>query len=377
MERWIGDRRFDLRVFGRRHRSLMCYHPIGTAPILLPKESTLSMRILLIGGTRFVGYQLAWRLLAADHQVTLLNRGHTPDPFGPRVERLIADRTTPEFERVLAGRSFEVVIDFAAYTGADARQSIAMFGNGRIGHYIVISTGQVYLVREGCPWPAQESDYDGPLLPESADDPTDQAEWRYGADKRAMEDALIAAWEEDRFPATRLRLPMVNGERDHFRRLESYLWRILDGGPLLLPDGGLHTTRHVYGGSVVQAITGLLGETDAFGQAYNLCQDETPTLAALLTILAELVGAPARLVPVPASALAASHLDLTEVSPFSDRWMSFLDPAKAKAALEFRHEPLRHYLEKIVTCFLNHPPAAPPANYTQRQAELALAGRLS
>jgi nucleoside-diphosphate-sugar epimerase len=335
------------------------------------------MHILLIGGTRFVGYQLAWRLLAADHQVTLLNRGHTPDPFGQRVERLVADRTTPDFERVLAGRSFDAVVDFAGYSGADARQSIATFGNERVGHYIVISTGQVYLVREGCPRPAQESDYDGPLLPEPTNDHYDQAEWRYGIDKRAMEDALAAAWVEHRFPATRLRLPMVNGERDHFRRLESYLWRILDGGPLLLPDGGTHLTRHVYSGSVAQAIMGLLDQTATFGQAYNLCQDETPTLAALLTTLTELAGAPARLVPVPASELAASNLNPADVSPFSDPWMSLLDPSKAKAALGFQHEPLRHYLEKIVTCFLNHPPAAPPANNAQRQAELALAKRLS
>jgi nucleoside-diphosphate-sugar epimerase len=335
------------------------------------------MQVLLIGGTRFVGYQLTWRLLAADHQVTLLNRGHMSDPFGQRVERLIADRTTPEFERVLQGRSFDAVVDFAAYTGADARQSVATFGDGRIGHYIVISSGQVYLVREGCPRPAQEADYDGPLMPEPANNPAEQEEWRYGIGKREIEDTLTAAWEEYRFPATRLRLPMVNGERDHFRRLESYLWRVLDGGPILLPDGGTHATRHVYGGSVVQAISRLLGQADTFGQVYNLCQDETPTLAALLTTLADLVGAPARLVPVPASALAANHLQVTEVSPFSGRWMSFVDPAKAKAALGFQHEPLNHYLEKIVTCFLNYPPASPPANYSQRQAERALAERLS
>ena len=79
---------------------------------------------------------------------------------------------------------------------------------------------------------------------------------------------------------------------------------------------------------------------------------------------------------MPASVLAANNLSLTEVSPFSGRWMSFLDPARAKAALGFQHEPLRHYLEKIVTCYLDHPPAMPPANYAQRQAERELAGRL-
>jgi hypothetical protein len=47
---------------------------------------------------------------------------------------------------------------------------------------------------------------------------------------------------------------MVNGERDHFRRLERYLFRMLDGGPVLLPDGGERPTRHVYSGSVVCAI---------------------------------------------------------------------------------------------------------------------------
>jgi hypothetical protein len=93
-------------------------------------------------------------------------------------------------------------------------------------------------------------------------------------------------------------------------------------------------------------------------------------------MLAELVGAPARLVPVPTSTLAANNLNPTEISPFSDRWMSVLDPAKAKATLGFQHEPLRRYLEKIVTCFLNHPPAMPPTNYSQRPVERELAERL-
>ena len=55
------------------------------------------MRVLVIGGTRFVGYQLVWRLLAGGHTVTLLNRGTLPDPFGARVERLIGDRTSEDF----------------------------------------------------------------------------------------------------------------------------------------------------------------------------------------------------------------------------------------------------------------------------------------
>jgi nucleoside-diphosphate-sugar epimerase len=303
--------------------------------------------------------------------VTLFNRGTRPDAFGTRVERLRGDRTTPDFGRRLGGRSFDAAVDFAAFTAADGRQAADVLG-GCVGHYVAVSTGQVYLVREGCPRPARESDYDGPLMAEPAD-PFDKGQWEYGMRKRALEDALALAWEKDRFPATRLRIPMVNGERDHFRRLESYLWRMLDDGPVLLPGGGDRPTRHVYSGSVVKAILAMLGRADTHGQAYNLAQDETPALSELLALAAERLGARPRIVEVPVAAVRAAGLDPLLLSPFSGTWMSFLDPSRAKAELGFRHEPLGSYLDKIVTAFLAHPRPDPPPGYEQRAAELSLA----
>jgi nucleoside-diphosphate-sugar epimerase len=211
------------------------------------------LNVLVIGGTRFVGYLLTWRLVAAGHRVTLFNRGTLPDPFGDRVERLRGDRTTGDFAGLHGAGEFDAVVDFAAYTGDDAVSTVNTL-LGRVGHYVFISTGQVYLVREGVTLPAREEDYDGPVRPEPQD-PDEHASWRYGVDKRAAEDVLITAYSERSFPATRLRLPMVNGERDHYRRIESYLWRLLDGGPVLLPDGGASLCRHVYGGEVARAIS--------------------------------------------------------------------------------------------------------------------------
>ena len=126
------------------------------------------MKVLVVGGTRFLGHELAWRLLAAGHELTLFNRGTLSDAFGARVERLRGDRTGPDFARLLAGRSFDAAVDFAAYDGEDGRRAVEVL-DGRVGHYVVISTGQVYLVREGRPSPAREADYDGPLLPEPRD----------------------------------------------------------------------------------------------------------------------------------------------------------------------------------------------------------------
>jgi nucleoside-diphosphate-sugar epimerase len=331
------------------------------------------MRVLLVGGTRFLGHELAWRLLAAGHDVTLFNRGTLPDTFGARVERLRGDRTTGDFRHLLAGREWDAAVDFAAYDGRDGRQAADVL-DGRVGHYVVVSTGQVYLVREGRgPDPARESDYDGPLMPPPPD-PFDRGQWDYGMGKRALEDALTEAWARRRFPSTRLRIPMVNGERDHFRRVERYLWRLLDGGPVLLPGGGDRRVRHVYSGSVVRLVLSVLGDAKTFGGAWNLAQDETPTLRELLTRLARSLGAAPRLVDVAEERVRAAGLDPLVLSPFSGKWMSFLDPSRAKAELGFVHDPLPVYLDRIVASFLAHPPAELPPGLDRRAEEVALAG---
>ena len=331
------------------------------------------MNVLIIGGTRFVGYQLTWRLLAGGHRVTLLNRGTTLDPFGLRVQRLRADRRTADFARVLAEREFDACVDFACYTGEDAEGVVATLGGGRVGHYVMISSGQVYLVRADSPRPAREADYDGPTTPRPTD-AADLDDWIYGIEKRRAEDILIAASQTRNFPATRLRLPMVSGERDYYRRVESYLVRILDGGPLILPGGGGHQTRHVYSGAVVRLIDSILGSPATFGQAYNLAQTETPTLVELVTLMVDLLGAPARLVSITSAELSLAGLAPAALSPFSARWMSFLDPARARTELGFQHESPEIYLDKIITGYLNHPPDAPPAGYARRQTELRIAG---
>ncbi|AUX40896.1 epimerase [Sorangium cellulosum] len=334
------------------------------------------MRVLVLGGTRFMGHFLVYRLLAAGHHVTLLNRGVTPDAFGDRVARVRCDRAAGDVAQALGGQEFDAAVDFTAYTAEDGRAAVRALGGGRVGHYVMISTGSVYLVREGCPRPSRERDYGGPLLPEPAGE-EDRAAWAYGMNKRRCEEVLAAAWQEERFPATVLRIPMVNGERDPHRRLERYVARVLDGGPLLVPDGGKHPVRHVYSGDVVRAIVKLFLVPSTFGEAYNLCMEETPTLSELLALVAELLGAPARLEPISSAALRVRGLDPAVMSPFSDPWMSMLDPARAHAELGFRHTPLRRWLETVITSLLAHPPSEPPPGYERRAEELALAAALS
>ncbi|HET6437029.1 MAG TPA: NAD-dependent epimerase/dehydratase family protein [Anaeromyxobacter sp.] len=328
------------------------------------------MRVLIIGGNRFVGRSLASRLLASGQAVTLLNRGRLADPFGDRVERLVCDRTSPELERVLLRRTFDAVVDLAAFTGEDGRRAAALLRD-RAGHYLMVSTGQVYLVRESCPRPAREEDYHGPLM-RCPTDPADLAEWEYGMGKRACEDALAAAGR-DGLPETRVRIPMVNGPLDYFRRIESYLWRLVDGGPMIVPDGGTHRLRHVDGSEVARFIELLLGRKEAMGRAFNLAQEETPTLFELVTALRDLTGSRAPLLSLPTSALRAAGLDPLGVSPFSGRWMSFLDPSRARDEMGFFHAPLATCLAGVVGSFFAQMPADRPKGYERRTEELSLA----
>src|ERR1041385_4114558 len=136
------------------------------------------MNVLVIGGNRFMGRALVWRLLCGGHRVTVLNRGNLADPFGDRVERICADRSSDAFDAALAGRTFDRVVDFAGFTAADAQRTVRVLA-GRVGHLVFISTGQVYLVREGCRVPSREEDYDGPVMA-SAPSPADHDDWLYG-----------------------------------------------------------------------------------------------------------------------------------------------------------------------------------------------------
>ena len=326
------------------------------------------MHVLVIGGNRFMGLSLVWRLLFSGNRVTVLNRGSLPDPFGNRVERVKVDRSTDAFDAALDGRSFDRVIDLAGFTGDDLRRTVRVLGE-RVGHFFFVSTGQVYLVRERCRRPARETDYAGPVMA-APPTPADLDDWAYGIGKRDAEDVLASAT----MPSTRLRLPMVNGERDPKRRLEGYLWRMLDGGPLLVPRADA-VARHVYRGAVVDTLVKLVESPPPPGRAWNLAQAEEPTVRELLERLGACVGVQPTIVDVPADELVGAGLSVREVSPLSTAWMSHVDPARAVAELGFVHPPLDVSLASIVAELVTGWRAEAPPGFARRAVELALAAR--
>jgi nucleoside-diphosphate-sugar epimerase len=309
------------------------------------------MRSLIIGGTRNLGPSIVHALLQREYEVAVFNRGQTRDDLPEEVERLRGDRTDPEqLKQVLGGREFDLVIDTTLYTGAETEAAVELFKN-RVGRYIFLSTGQVYLVRVGAERPYKEDHYAGPVMAEPPRSNVSEYEnWRYGFDKRAAEDVFARAWVKDQFPFTSLRLPMVNSERDHYDRIYGYFLRIQDEGPILIPDEDGAPVRHVYGEDVVQAITGLAESEKAKGSAYNIGQDETLSLVEFLELLATTMHCPLKIVRVPREELDREGL-LPHCSPFSGKWMSSLENARSKAELGMQYTPVAAYVKKLVSYF--------------------------
>ncbi len=263
------------------------------------------------------------------------------------------------------------MIDTTLYTGAEA-QITAQVLRQRTGHYIFISTGQVYLIRKGLKRPFREEDYDGEVMPAPPQEhESDYRNWLYGFDKREAEDHLFSAWHEHRFPVTSLRAPMIHGERDHYERILGYVRRLQDGGPILVPDGPGLPLRHVDAEDVAAAIAALVASGAGKGRAFNLSQDETVSLEDFLAVVAQILNVPLRLLQVPRAILEQRKL-LPSCSPLSDPWMSELDNSRSKHEFGVRYTALSDYLPRIVTYYQRNTQLL-PGGYNTRSLELQLA----
>jgi nucleoside-diphosphate-sugar epimerase len=331
--------------------------------------------ILIIGGSRNLGYYLAKQLHASGHTLTMLTRGILPDDLPDSIHRLHADRTdTNQLRRALLAKSFDVVVDFTLKDESQTLDILEIFTNA-VGQYIVVSTGQVYLVREGIQRPFLEDDYAGRVMPSPKENTFAYEEWAYGVQKREVEDALYNAWSQSNFPYTIFRLAMVNSGRDEFNRLYNYYLRLQDGGQILAPETPNYALKHVYAMDVIRAIVHVIESGKGKGEAFNIAQDESVTLEEFLDILGSLMGATPQVIRARRSDLEANGF-LPDCSPFSERWMSELDNTKSKDILGMSYTPLPDYLAELITYFKTNP-MTEPLTYRRRRAELQFINQLS
>jgi len=233
------------------------------------------MKILIIGGTRFIGRHIVDRLLAENHEIILFNRGITPHPYGD-ITLVKGDRNNPDdLRQTLALGKFDIIIDMIAYNKQQISDIVEVF-NGHTEHYIMISTLSAY--REPLRVPIYETD----LLER-------RSSYEYGFHKSEAERELIKAFKDVNFPYTTLRLPAMYGEYDTSAREWYFIKRALDKrNRILLPAAGLSGIHREYTGNVAEQIVFLIQNRDkVLGQAFNSGHKYFQTCGELTKLIAE------------------------------------------------------------------------------------------
>ena len=110
------------------------------------------MKILVMGGSRFMGLATVRELLAHGHSVTVLNRGTRAVEWPGPVTELRGDRNDPQALRQLNGLAFDGVIDLSAYTGEQTRLLLAAPGMKDVPRWVHCSSGAVYAPQPILPW---------------------------------------------------------------------------------------------------------------------------------------------------------------------------------------------------------------------------------
>lgn len=257
-------------------------------------------RVLIIGGSGFVGSALCEELSRLGHAVTSLSRGRMP--VSQHATSLVADRAEPAAVRTAIGdRVFDLVIDTCTYTADDARNALSAI-QGRCGHYVFISTDFVYVAHDDLRLPIDEHARTHTQTP-------------YAAGKLAAEQVFREAFERDGFPITTLRPPHVLGAG---KNLGSDFTSIRDGrildklragtGTTLL-EGGQLLLQPVWHREIAWCCDAIAGKRSAMGEVFNLAGPDCITTRRYYQLIADALQVPLKFESVSLDIFTAAHPD--------------------------------------------------------------------
>lgn len=292
------------------------------------------MKILIIGGTKFLGRHLVDSALARGHQVTLFNRGKTNPGLFPQVETILGDREH-DIEK-LSGRAWDAVIDVAGYYPRIVRLSATGLERA-VGRYVFISSISVYpdaiLNKIGI----DENDPVGKIEDETIEEITGES---YGPLKALCEKTARDIFGDER--ALIIRPGLIVGPNDPTDRFTYWPVRVARGGEVLAPEKP-EVPVQIVDVRDLTTFTIQLIEGKASGIYNATGPDHELTLGTLLDVCKQVSGSDATF-----TWAAVDFLKQNNVSEWSDMpvWVpdnaesagfSRVDVSKAiKAGLKFR-----------------------------------------
>jgi nucleoside-diphosphate-sugar epimerase len=310
------------------------------------------MRILVLGGTRFIGRALVLELLGCGHEVVVVHRGEHEGELPAEVVHIHVERSQlPVRREQLASFTADAAIDLSAMTGVDAEALIGALDSSV--PLVAASSCDVYRafasLHEGVVTDTVPLREDAPLRTGPPPDQVVMPGWSYEAaayDKLDVERIYLERG------ATICRLPVVYGEHDYKRREEFVLARVrADRGRIPVGAGTLLLSRG-YAPEIARGLR-LAAERAGSGgnEIFNLAERETATVLLWMQEILATAGHKAELVRVPEDHLP-EELGFTAEFPQP----LVVDSSKAERELGWVHAPWQECVAKSVRWHLANPP---------------------
>lgn len=283
------------------------------------------MKVLIIGGTGLISTAIVQQLVDRGDSVTVFNRGVTTNRVRGQVEILQGNRWEPgSLESAVAGRTWDAVIDMAAFAPANGTQLLGAF-QGCTGQILLCSTTCVY----GGPAPSLPIQEDSPRAPFGM----------YGINKAAIEAILLEASGQDGTHATVLRPSFTTGEGATAAGIlfdDSLVSRMRAGLPVILMDDGKCPWAIAHVSDVARGFVAAIGNPKAYGNDYHLTSHEHLDWNGVYQTLAEAAGGTAQIRHLPSTWLRQIAPRRSLGTWFIYRFPSVYDNSKAERDLGFK-----------------------------------------
>jgi 2'-hydroxyisoflavone reductase len=254
------------------------------------------MKVLVIGGTSFVGRALVSSLAKAGHEVWIMHRKPKHD-FGKRIGNIQADRNDVDaVKAALSSHRFDViydnVYDFERGTTAAHVEAAARAAGERLHRYVFLSSVGAY--GDGL------NHHEGDAL--APDDHPDL----YVRNKAMTERMLFRMHQRTGFPVVTLRPPYIYGKGNPYYR-EAFFWdRLRDNRSIILPGDGRRLMQFVLVNDLVDAALKVLDIPDTAGHAFNIANPRPITQLEAVEAFAKAAGRELKIVRIPRDRLLKS-----------------------------------------------------------------------
>jgi len=261
------------------------------------------MKALFIGGTGIIS--TACTQLAAERgvELTLVTRGQHRTNLPAGVKTVAVDvHDVSAAKRALADASFDVVVDWVAYTPADIERDLELF-RGKTRQFIFISSASAYQ-KPGTHYFITEST------------PLANPYWDYSRNKIACEERLMKAYREEGFPITIVRPSLTYGDTqiplitNSWEKPYTIIDRMLKGKKVVVPGNGRSLWVITHNTDFAKGFVGLMGNEAAIGHAFHITSEEARTWDQYVQTVADALGVEAQIVHISADFITACMPDM-------------------------------------------------------------------